>query len=138
MKFEVKDIPRERLEELLRIFVARIVENGQSEATDFFLNTAYMTENELEAFELIRHEKEDAWYEFKEEWGHGYSINRFGELVNLFLNVKIPYYSLFAKSEEIKKALNEKGVWSCGKYSISKHTGIRPKDNFYQEEYSYE
>lgn len=136
MKYEVKDIPRERLEELLRIFVARIVENGHSEATDFFLNTAYMTENELEAFELIRHEEEDAWYEFKEEWGNGYSVNRFGELVNLFLNVKIPYYSLLARAEEIKDALNKKGTWNFGKYSISKHTGIRPKEDFYQEEYS--
>ncbi len=136
MELKVKDIKRERLEELTAAFIARIVQGGNSQATDFFLNVCGMTNDELEAFGLIKHEEEDAWYEFKEEWGNGYSVNRFGELVNLFLNVKIPYYSLFVRAEEIKDALSKKGVWRCGKYSISRHTGIRPKKDYYQEEYT--
>lgn len=136
MERKVKDIKRERLEELATAFIARIVQDGNSEATNFFLNECGMTEEELDAFNLIKHEKEDAWYEFREEWGSGYSVNRFGELVNLFLNVKIPYYSLFARADEIKDALSDKGIWRCGKYSISRHTGIRPQKDYYQEEYT--
>ena len=136
MELNIKDIKRERLEELTAFFIARIALEKRSEATDFFLNDCGMTEEELDAFGLIKHEEEDAWYEFKEEWGNGYSVSRFGELVQLFLGVKIPYYSLFNRASEIKDALNENGTWRCGKYTISRHTGIRPERDFYQEEYT--